>query len=566
MAKMIPNHIDQEDPRRNGERLVFKLFADDKVKGTAFYSMPQINHKHKMIGEVDFLYITQKGILCLEVKGGQEIIRRDRSWYSVNHHGVKNEIKDPFKQAMDCMYALRRYLADTYGKDSPEANYLMGYGVVFPECIFTGKGNDLETSVVYDCRNNLVDFPKYLDSTLDYWARKEIEKHGRSSNGLSKAELQKLEELLRGDFSVVPSMNLEIQNAENQMLELTEEQYDILEEADENPRMIIQGGAGSGKTLLAVERARQLIAKGKKVLYVCYNRNVLKYVKKNVANQEKACFTTYHSLLLNSLDNTTWDMSTEDISDAFLNNASDIVDKYDCLIVDEGQDLMLDVVWEVLDKYIVNGLSEGNWLVFLDPNQNIFSNSEQFEYSLKYLREMYAPSYRKLNKNCRNTEQIGRRTSIVSIVPSLKYMRISGPNVVTRSYKDNFIELIKKDIASFLASGGSTKDIVILSRRRLENSEIKNVGKIAGHNIKEIHDLDEYDSKCLNYYTIQSFKGLEAKVVFLIDIDGFESLKDRQLNYTGMSRAKILLYMYYNEELKSEYTEVIMKGQDLFDN
>ena len=259
-------------------------------------------------------------------------------------------------------------------------------------------------------------------------------------------------------------------------------------------------------------------------------------------------------------------MSTEEISDAFLNNAPDIVDKYDCLIVDEGQDLMLDVVWEVLDRYIVNGLSEGNWLVFLDPNQNIFSNSEQYEYSLKYLREMYTPSYRKLNKNCRNTEQIGRRTSIVSIVPSLKYMRISGPNVVTRSYKDNFIELIKKDIASFLASGGSTKDIVILSRRKLENSEIKNVGKIAGHNIKEIHDLDEYDSKCLNYYTIQSFKGLEAKVVFLIDIDGFESLKDRQLNYTGMSRAKILLYMYYSEELKGEYTEVIMKGQDLFDN
>ena len=140
MSKMIPNYIDHEDPRRNGERLVFELFSNEKIKGTTFYSMPQINHRHKMIGEVDFLYISQKGILCLEVKGGQDIFRKDRTWYSVNRMGVENEIKDPFKQAMDCMYALKKYLADTYGKNSPQANYLMGYGVIFPECIFTGKG------------------------------------------------------------------------------------------------------------------------------------------------------------------------------------------------------------------------------------------------------------------------------------------------------------------------------------------------------------------------------------------------------------------------------------------
>ena len=565
MSKMIPNYIDQEDPRRNGERLVFGLFSDDSVKGTTFYSMPQINHKHKMIGEVDFLYISQKGILCLEVKGGQDIFRRDRTWYSVNRRGVKNEIKDPFKQAMECMYALRKYLTDTYGKNSPQANYLMGYGVIFPECIFTGKGNDLETDVVFDGRNNLSDFAEYLDNTLDFWARKEKEKHGISSNGLSKGELQKLEELLRGDFSVVPSMNLEIQKAENQMLELTEEQYDILEEADENPRMIIQGGAGSGKTLLAVERARQLIAKGKKVLYVCFNRNVLKYVRRNVSDRTDSCFSTYHALLMKYLDDGSWEMSTEDISYEYLNNVDGDTEKYDCLIVDEGQDLMLDVVWEVLDKFIIGGMKGGSWLVFLDPNQNIFSRSEQYEYSLNYLREMYAPSYRKLNRNCRNTEQIGRRTAIVAVVPPLRHMKISGPNVVIRAYEDNFTELIKKDITSYLASGGSTKDIVILSRRRLENSALKSVKKISGSIIKEVRDLDEYDGSCLNYCTIQSYKGLEAKAVFLIDIDGFETVDDRQLNYVGMSRAKILLYMYYSAELKNEYSDVVMRGQDLLD-
>lgn len=565
MSKMIPNYIDQGDPRRNGERLVFELFSDEKIKGTTFYSMPQINHRHKMIGEVDFLYISQKGILCLEVKGGQDIFRKDRTWYSVNRMGVENEIKDPFKQAMDCMYALKKHLADTYGKNSPQANYLMGYGVIFPECIFTGKGNDLEADVVFDCRNRLEDFAEYLDNTLEFWARKETEKHGVSSNRLSKGELQKLEELLRGDFAVVPSMNLEIQVAENQMLELTEEQYDILEEADENPRMIIQGGAGSGKTLLAVERARQLIAKGRKVLYICFNRNVLKYVRKNVTDMGDSCFSTYHALLLKKLNSSSWDSTTEDISYEYLNSVKDESEKYDCLIVDEGQDLMLDVVWEVLDKLITGGMAGGEWLVFLDPNQTIFSRSEQYEYSLNYLREMYLPSYRKLNRNCRNTEQIGRRTSIVSNVPPLRHMKITGPKVVIRTYDDSFVDLIKKDIASYLASGGSPKDIMILSRRKLINSALSTVKKISGLNVNEVRDIDDYNGKCLNYCTIQAFKGLEAKAVFLIDIDGFESLSDRQLNYVGMSRAKILLYMYYSTELKKEYAEVVMKGQDMMD-
>ena len=144
-------------------------------------------------------------------------------------------------------------------------------------------------------------------------------------------------------------------------------------------------------------------------------------------------------------------------------------------------------------------------------------------------------------------------------------MKISGPSVVKRVYQDNFVELVKKDITSYLASGGSTEDIVILSRRRLENSSLYGIKKISGHAVKEVRDLDDHDGRSINYYTIQAYKGLDAKVVFLIDIDGFRSENDRRLNYVGMSRAKILLYMYYSTNLKEEYEEVVMKGQDLID-
>jgi Holliday junction resolvase-like predicted endonuclease len=81
MAVLIPNEIDQEDLRRGGERLVFEWLSEPNVPGTVFYSLLQKNHKHKLIGEIDFLYVCERGLLCIEVKGGQEIYCKDKKWY-----------------------------------------------------------------------------------------------------------------------------------------------------------------------------------------------------------------------------------------------------------------------------------------------------------------------------------------------------------------------------------------------------------------------------------------------------------------------------------------------------
>ena len=84
MARMIPSTIERNDPRRNGEYMVFDWLSGSDIPGVCFYSLPQKNHVHKMIGEVDFLYICEQGMLCIEVKGGQDIYREERQWYSVN--------------------------------------------------------------------------------------------------------------------------------------------------------------------------------------------------------------------------------------------------------------------------------------------------------------------------------------------------------------------------------------------------------------------------------------------------------------------------------------------------
>ena len=298
MAKMVPNYIDQDDLRLDGERMVFDWLSSEEVPGFALHSLLQKNQKRKLIGEVDFLYISPRGILCIEVKGG-EIFRKDGLWYSRNKKSIVNEIKDPFRQAKDCMYAVRTYLKDIYGQNATESNCLLGYAVIFPECRCTATGNDLITEVLFDAKWSLTDFPIYLEEVFNYWQAQEEEKHYSHPPKPNDMLLRKYLDLFRGDFHVVPSMNLEMQHINQKMIELTEEQYDTLDITLTNKNVIIQGGAGTGKSILAVEKARKLMAANRNVAYICFNHNMAQYAQNAFETIPKGSFVgTYHSLLI----------------------------------------------------------------------------------------------------------------------------------------------------------------------------------------------------------------------------------------------------------------------------
>ncbi len=110
-----------------------------------------------------------------------------------------------------------------------------------------------------------------------------------------------------------------------------------------------------------------------------------------------------------------------------------------------------------------------------------------------------------------------------------------------------------------MTSGG-----IILSKYRHVNSGIRLKENICGLNIYEPDDITKFNRRELNYFTVQSYKGLESKIVFYIDVDGFLSPQDRMINYVAMSRAKILLYVFYKNSKKNEYLNMIENSQELF--
>lgn len=567
MANLIPNEIDQEDLRRDGERLVFEWLSDSKIKGTVFYSLLQKNHRHKLIGEIDFLYVCDRGLLCIEVKGGQEIYCKDKIWYSKNKRGVDNQIHNPFVQAKDCSYALKSYLTDTYGYNSPQSKYLVGYAVVFPECKFTGKGNDLVTEVMFDARYSVNDFGNFLQSAFDYWEELEKTRHGFTPKKLSIQQEKQMIELLRGDFAVVPSISLELQHINQKMLQLTEEQFDLLDITDTNERVIVQGGAGTGKTLLALEKVRNCAAKEKNVLYVCFNKNMAAYANSavNCAENDYITVSTYHSLIMKTLKDDSIHLSTlKEVNQKFLQTIPDCP-QYDYLVIDEGQDLMQAETWDILGNYLKNGVEKGKWVMFLDQNQNLFNENEDYIFAIDYIKEISHPVMFSLNCNCRNTEQIARRTAGLTLVPPAKKLKLPGPKVVTKSYESqaDFIKKFRTEMTSIIQGGISPKDIVILSKYKLRNSLLAGIKSVCNMDIVECTEISDMIKYNLSYFTIQSFKGLEANVIFLIDVDGFSKINERALNYVAMSRAKLLLNIFYDEKVDEDYHEILDKGREL---
>jgi hypothetical protein len=51
--------------------------------------------------------------------------------------------------------------------------------------------------------------------------------------------------------------------------------------------------------------------------------------------------------------------------------------------------------------------------------------------------------------------------------------------------------------------------------------------------------------------------------VFLIDVDGFSDQHNRLLNYVAMSRAKLLLYIFYDRNCQEDYLDTLDKGRDM---
>jgi len=317
-----------------------------------------------------------------------------------------------------------------------------------------------------------------------------------------------------------------------------------------NPRMVIKGYAGSGKTLLAQELAKRLDAQGKKVLLLFFNRMVANTVRYGIEKDSGIQCTTFHSLareLITAAEPDWWD-SQNTKEDDFWNLTVPLklfeldanqIEKYDAIIVDEGQDLKRE--WYEFLESLLADKDSGNFVVFYDENQDIFGRWDDLPWGATDVPRKV------LRKNCRNTklivDYINKKYSCemesADNVPR-------GQQVIERkcsSVEDERKKLIT-DISRLLADGVEPGQIVILLNSSKADSCLADLSEVGSTAVEAMGHRYRKNSRAIQYSTIRMFKGLEAEVVFLVGLDNLPEENLAEAIYTQGSRAQSLLYVY----------------------
>lgn len=559
MARMFPPEP-RDDTESNAEREVFRrIRAQVPNDWIALHSLGLGHQRDKPWTEIDFVLIGPPGVVCLEVKGGR-IRREEGRWQFIDKNGrVTVKGQGPFEQVGSASAALRAYLAKRLPRLSGTA---VGYGVATPDIDFSVVGPDIVSEVVYDASDFAAPFSDYLKRIANYWCERLERQKGSPPRGLAEADREELLKELRGDFDLRPTIRSRIAHTNDELLRLTKQQYQALDTLRDSPRVLVRGGAGTGKTLLAVEEARRRAAEGARVFLCCFNKQLGAQLRAATRDMSGIHASHLHGFMASTVGEAGLHsriagiVGEELYQRAYPAETLEALDclgrigSYDMLIVDEAQDLLAHEFLDVFDFLIAGQMENGSWKLFYDPYQDIFRGTRPGALD-KVLS--YRPAQCRLSLNCRNTKAIALTTRILTRIACHETLEAEGPDVEWIWYRDSAHQRreVTKRVKQLLGEGIPADSIVVLSHHRRENGPFAG-GESHGLRLRDV-ESSTLEPGSIGFATIQAFKGLEADVIVLTDTDNLGTREAEFGIYVGATRARALLILCMPEHLKAEY-------------
>lgn len=562
----------------NSEKKIYELAYSSGYFNTTFrhlyYSLhlSQTGNK-KLTGEIDFLYLDEKFMLFLEVKGGEvKYDSLNNQWWVMG--GTKAQ--DPFYQALGSLFQVRDILLPGLFKSKSISNRLIfGYGVLFPESIkpsvFPSSNDTIEYSmdIVFDfndinCKNNLVN---YIQKLKKYWSERDKYKSG--TYGIGSKELSTISTYFRHDLHFrLPAVEiLKSQSAE--IDRLTSVQMFALANLDLNPGKggIVSGGPGTGKTLLALELLKKKVEEKKKVLFLCYNKNLA-----NVLNDRFYGFsfgTNYklvhiHGLYeeicpadlihLNIKNKDFWHrilpLKVKDVLTSFR------FEKFDYIIIDEAQDLLNEYHFDVINELLIGGFNSGNWAMFLDHDfQNIY-NPYAVEY-FEFFKNIYPCFTNKLFLNCRNTKSIVRlaaKHTGFEEMPCFRELDSFKSQIKKYASTDkDLINILNQTISTKISEDKiNPRQITVLCFTKEQKEYILNANS-------KISDYTTENSDCIKISTIHGFKGLENDFILIVGPDKFNGSDKIQMSLLCVAYTRATVQaLFFTKEINQHAIEFML--------
>lgn len=553
MAKMIPELLDHEleelDSAAEGKvyRSLRDQLSDDYV---VFFRVAWILRREQeqaRDGEADFIVChPARGYLSIEVKGGGvafDAISGD--WFSIDRFQKKHPIKNPIGQAQRAKYSVLTKLSEHPGWESHHhGNVIRGHAVFFPDI-----GNarallrpDLPEALI-GTEASLLSARKWVEQVFQYWSNQDP-----TQKPLGRKGVDMMSRVFARSFEVRPLVSSRLREQEERRLRLTRDQLRVLDLLRCQRRAAVSGGAGTGKTVLAVEKAKRLAADGFRTLLTCYNRQLADHLAEVCAGTPGLDVMSFHQLChwrierANALSNrdllaeaklTYPGVNLYDVQFplALAYTAEVLPDQYGAIVCDEGQDFREEYWLPV--ELLLSDYRTSPLYVFFDDNQNIYARVSTFPIQTEPFS---------LITNCRNTDPIHqvayRYYRGTPIDPpgnpgdEVQHLEGAGLDQQAMRLHANIVHLIANErvspsaIAVLIVDSQHKQDFYrALIRRPLPRPAVW------GEEVNRTSQTVLLD-------TVQRFKGLEADVVFLWGLDGIDPGQHQELMYVGISRAK----------------------------
>lgn len=512
-VRMLPSQLDPATPSKAEKGLFNKLRPlDDPHWYYALHSLNLSDHARKRVAEVDFLLLGPHGVFVLEVKGGR-VARSNGVWTFTDRYGnTRRKREGPFVQAGTAMFALEKRLRDLLGGDLVDRT-TFGYGVVLPDMVFDTRSVEWSEEMVLDQaqlgrQDGLL---RSLNRMAAYWRNKP----GKKGAELTKNEIAEYLRVLRPDFDAIPKLKSVADAAENEFARLTESQFVALDKHQRNVRLIYEGGAGTGKTMLAAELARRHSRSGDKVLFTCHSPVIAAFV---------AAQRGLEDVDVIPLDR--------------LKPAKEPV--YDVIIVDEAQDVINDTNISILEGLLKNGFHDGHWNMFLDSNNQTGLVGSYDPDAMEYIR-LARPAEVALTDNCRNTTTIAETVTQVTGADVGVSTAGTGPAVqfIYAADTGDAARLVKAELDRLEEEGVSAEEITLLSTVDFLDSTYAQLPAHWRHRVASLDSTrwGKRPQSQLGFARIQDFKGLETPFAIVTDVDDVEN--QRSAMYVGMTRARV---------------------------
>ncbi len=543
MARFIPD-VAAGDIVHDSERVVYEALRGLPTGFVVVHSFPWLRPTRDLAGEplregeADFVILhPERGLLVVEVKGGRPELK-GRTWW----RGGK-EIRDPFDQARRNRYALLDAIEERTRRRVHRGLFTHGDIVIFPHASTSGAlPVNSDPRILVDA-TGIEALPARIDAAFATWARKETQ--------LTPREFKELLDALMPKLRLLRCASAEVSAEHDRIVQITLDQRATLLGLLENDRVLVEGTAGSGKTLLALEFGLMLADRGERVLFLCYNRHLGAWLQDQAKQDPRAQrvggrleVATFHSFargLANRAgidfdapagEQGFWDEEVPLIMEQALEvlRARGRAEAFDAIVVDEAQDFAPD--WWVNIETLSRAGDKGRLYAFLDLNQ-----------SLRGVPRLPTVNFQTrftLMTNCRNTKAIARSSSSLARVDvRLLPGSPAGEAPAVRRAVSPAAEagLVFAEIRQLLQQGIKPQQLAIIGPAAYAKGALSGHSDVNG--VPLIEDASDWRRGAgILVTTARAFKGLEADVVVAYGLGAFGPLFTPTDLYVAWTRAR----------------------------